>query len=301
MTATTDLQRIGVQPAGYRLPDEARIGGVRLQVSDLAASLPFYTDVLGFSVLSLEHNHAALGARGGPALVELHERPGARRVPRRGHIGLYHFAVLLPDRPALGRLVAHLSDIGVPAGSADHLVSEALYLTDPDGLGIEVYADRPRAEWRTRGGEIAMATDPLDVRSVIRAAGGESWDGMPAGTTIGHVHFHVRTLGEAKTFYQDALGFDTVVWSYAGALFFSAGGYHHHVGTNTWATGAPVATAEDARLLEWELRLPTSADVSAVAANAARSGYDVRGDGGDSVITDPWGAHVRLASSTFER
>jgi len=292
---TTELQSIGLQPSGYRLPDEARVGVVRLQVSDLAASLAFYTRVLGFRVLSLENTSAALGPANGPVLVELRERRGIRRVSRRGLIGLYHFAILLPDRKALGRFVAHLGEAGVYAGSADHLVSEALYLTDPDGLGIEVYADRPRSEWKTHGREIAMATDPLDLRALVRAAGNERWDGMPAGTTIGHVHFYVSTLGEAEAFYQDALGFDKVVWSYPGALFFSAGGYHHHVGTNTWAAGAPAATADDARLLEWELRLPTTADVAAVAANAARAGFEVRADASDTLITDPWGARVRLA------
>ncbi len=294
----TQLQSIGIHPAGYRLPDDARVGAVRLQVSDLAASLAFYTRVLGFSVLSLENTRAALGPANGPVLVELHELRGIRRVSRRGLIGLYHFAILLPDRKALGRFVAHLGDAGVYAGSADHLVSEAVYLTDPDGLGIEVYADRPRSEWKTHGPEIAMATDPLDLRSLVRAAGGERWDGMPAGTTIGHVHFYVSTLPEAEAFYQDALGFDKVVWSYPGALFFSAGGYHHHVGTNTWAAGAPAATADDARLLEWELRLPTAADAAAAAANAARAGFEVRADGSDYLITDPWGAHVRLAPGT---
>src|ERR1051325_2396875 len=140
-----------------------------------------------------------------------------------------------------------------------------------------------------------MATEPLDLRPLVRAGEGEPWTGIPAGTTIGHVHFHVATLRGAEAFYHSALGFDKVVWSYSGALFFSAGGYHHHVGTNTWAAGAPAATADDARLLEWELRLPTAAEVAAAAANAARAGFEVRADGRDNRITDPWGAHVRVA------
>jgi catechol 2,3-dioxygenase len=287
---------IGIHPPQYRLPADAHVGCVRLQVNDLAASLDYYTRVLGFEVILQQLTLAVLGPAGGPALVELHERRGARRVPRRGLLGLYHFAILLPDRASLGRFVAHLADVGAYAGSADHLVSEALYLSDPDGLGIEVYADRPRDQWTVNDREIVMATEPLDLRALVRAGKSEPWAGMPEGTTIGHVHFHVGTIGDAERFYHAALGFDKVVWSYPGALFFSAGGYHHHVGTNTWATDAPISTSDDARLLEWELQLPGSADVTAAATNAATSGYDVREDGDDRLISDPWVITVRLTS-----
>jgi catechol 2,3-dioxygenase len=295
MTTTTITRpAIGIQPAGYRLPDEAHIGRVRLQVSDLGASTLYYTRVLGFGVLDQQGSVAVLGTVDGSPLIELHERRGARPVPRRGRIGLYHFAILLPDRAALGRFVAHVSAMGAHAGAADHLVSEALYLNDPDGLGIEVYTDRPRASWKTHDREIAMTTAPLDLRSLIHAAGGEPWTGMPAGTTIGHVHFHVNTLDEAEAFYQGALGFDKVVWSYPGALFFSAGGYHHHVGTNTWAAGASAAGADDARLIEWELRLPATAETAAASASATQAGFDVRRDKDDYLITDRSGVTVRL-------
>ena len=296
---TSELTGVGIQPTGYRLPEQARVGRVRLQVSDLSQSLPYYTDVLGFPVSAREHGVAVLATVNGAPLIELHEQKGIRPVPRRGRLGLYHFAILLPDRQALGRFVSHLAELGAYAGSADHRVSEALYLADPDGLGIEVYADRPRGEWKTNGREIAMATEPLDLRALARAGGGEPWTGMPAGTTIGHVHFHVSTLRDAEAFFHVALGFDKVVWSYPGALFFSAGGYHHHVGTNTWAAGAPVATAHDARLLEWELRLPTAGDVASAAANAARAGYERHESGNDRddrLITDPSGITVRLTT-----
>src|ERR1041384_3485192 len=178
---TTILQPIGLRPTGYRLPEEAHVGRVRLQVSDLGASVLYYTRILGFRVLDQRGSVATLGPQDGMPLIELHARRGARPVPRRGRIGLYHFAILLPDRAALGRFVAHLAGIGAPAGSADHLVSEALYLSDPDGLGIEVYADRPRSEWKTQGGEIAMATEPLDVGALVRAAGGGAGAGTAAG------------------------------------------------------------------------------------------------------------------------
>jgi len=293
---TSELTTVGIEAPGYRLPGQARIGRVRLQVSDLTRSVAYYTDVLGFTASVRDGRIAVLATADGIPLVELHQQKGSRPVPRHGRRGLYHFAILLPDRPALGRFVAHLADVGAYAGSADHLVSEALYLADPDGLGIEVYADRPRAQWKTNGREIAMATEPLDLRALARAGGGEPWVGMPAGTTVGHVHFHVATLAEAEAFYHSALGLDKVVWSYPGALFFSVGGYHHHVGTNTWAADAPVATAQDARLIEWELRLPTDADVSSAAASVRRAGYEIREAGNDRLITDPSGITVRLTT-----
>jgi len=285
----------GIQPDGYRLPDATHVGAVRLQVSDLARSLEYYTSVLGFTILTRDDGVSRLAARNSNnVLVELHERRGVHRVPRRGLLGLYHFAILLPDRSALGRFVSHLAEGNVYAGSADHLVSEALYLTDPDGLGIEVYADRPRSAWRSNGRELEMTTDPLDLRDLVRAAGGEPWSGMPEGTVIGHVHLYVGALDEAEAFYHSALGLDKTVWNYPGALFLSAGGYHHHLGTNTWAAGAPPAGPDDARLLEWELVVPSGNDAEAAARHAAAAGYAARHAGGDWLLSDPWGTSVRL-------
>jgi catechol 2,3-dioxygenase len=292
----TTESSVGIRPVGYRLPERAHVGRVRLQVRDLSQSIPYYTDVLGFAVSTREGAVAVLATADGTPLIELHEQKGSRPVPRHGRLGLYHFAILLPDRPSLGRFVAHLAEIGAYAGSADHLVSEALYLADPDGLGIEVYADRPRAQWQRNGREIAMTTEPLDLRALVRAGADAPWTGMPAKTAIGHVHFHVASLAGAEAFYHSALGFDKVVWSYPGALFLSAGGYHHHVGTNTWASGAAAATTHDARLLEWELRLPATDDIASAAANAAQAGYEVHEEGDDRLITDPWGITVRLTT-----
>lgn len=169
-------------------------------------------------------------------MVVLRSRPDVTPA-QRGAFGLYHFALLLPDRAALGRFAAHLAAEHIRVGMADHFVSEASYLTDPDGLGIEVYADRPRATWQYRDLEVVMATDPLDLAGVIAAARGELWNGVPQDTTMDHVHLHVGNLDDAEAFYHRALGFDKTVWSYPGALFLSAGGYHHHLGTNVWAPG----------------------------------------------------------------
>jgi catechol 2,3-dioxygenase len=288
----------GIAPPGYRLPGETRLGPVRLQVADLARSLEYYERVLGLRVLRRGEGTATLGeVSGATPLVELHERAGAAPVPRRGRLGLYHFAILLPDRGALGRFLRHLGEIGERAGMSDHLVSEAIYLTDPDGLGIEVYADRPRHAWRREGRQLAMTTEPLDVEDVLRDGGGEPWSGMPTGTVLGHVHLFVDDLDRAAAFYHAGLGLDKTVWSYPGALFMSAGGYHHHLGTNTWASGAPPAGAEDARLLEWEIVVPTAADAAGAIASLAAAGAAIEPSATGDVARDPWGTAVRLRAA----
>jgi catechol 2,3-dioxygenase len=297
MASKGALLEYGVAAPNYRLPAATHIGRVKLQVSDLARSLEYYQRVLGLRVLESSGNRATLGAqKGDMPLVELHERKGARTVLRRGLLGLYHFAILLPDRASLGRFLRHLSQLGAHAGMSDHFVSEAVYLQDPDNLGIEVYADRPRSEWRQEQGQLSMATIPLDVPSVIVAAGDEEWTGAPGGTTIGHVHLHVGDIGQAEAFYHTALGLDKMVWSYPGALFLSAGGYHHHLGTNTWARGAPSASDDDARLLEWELVVPTESDVAAAAASLEGASHQVTRDAAGAVAKDPWGTQLRIRS-----
>jgi catechol 2,3-dioxygenase len=280
------------------LPDATHPGRVVLQVADLAKSVAYYTGVIGLRVLQQAENRVELGPAGPPRpLVELRERTGAKPVPPRGRLGLYHFAILVPDRPTLGRFLAHLGSIGMRAGMSDHLVSEALYLWDPDGLGIEVYADRPRDTWQYRNGELVMALDPLDTRAVVQSGRGEPWTGMPAGTTIGHVHLYVGDLDAASVFYHQSLGLDRTAWSLPGALFMSAGGYHHHLAVNTWAAGAPRATEHDARLIEWELRLPSAADVTAAGERLRAAGDGTTASPGDFIAEDPWGTVVRIVST----
>ena len=288
----------GIAAPHFRLPPATHIGAVRLQVADLARSVAYYEHVLGLREVGRHGSLVSLGPSDGhTTLIELRERPGARAVPRRGRLGLFHFAILLPDRASLGRFVTHLSEISAYAGMSDHLVSEALYLTDPDGLGIEVYADRARNTWRIENNELQMATLPLDVRDLSAAGRGERWTGMPNGTTIGHVHLHVGDLDQAEAFYHTALGLDKVVWSYPGALFLSAGGYHHHLGTNTWATGASSAAEDEARLIEWELVLPDAASVAAAAESVERAGgHTERAEDGTVLARDPWGTQVRLVA-----
>ena len=286
----------GQPPRGYRLPEATHLGPVRLQVAELSRSVAYYEQVLGFRTMAREASHATLAAHGSDRpLLRLDEHPGARPMRARGRLGLFHFAILLPDRPSLGRFVRHLGDLGVEAGAGDHLVSEAFYLHDPDGLGIEVYADRPRDTWRRIGRELMMATDPVDVAGLLEAAGQSPWAGMPSGTTIGHVHLHVGNLAEAAAFYSESLGFDRTVWEYPGALFFGAGGYHHHLGTNIWAgTRAEPPTADDARLLEWTIELPDAGSVAEAAASLAAGGFTAERDGADVVTRDPWGTAIRI-------
>jgi catechol 2,3-dioxygenase len=281
-------ERRGIRPREYRLPESTHLGRVRLQVADIERSLLFYARVLGLCVVRGTADSVGLGPHSEDReIVHLRQQKSARPVPKRGLLGLYHFAILLPDRASLGRFVAHLAEIGVPAGMSDHSVSEAVYLTDPDGLGIEVYADRPRDAWRYDEQQLYMTTDHLDVDDLVRSAGGERWTGMPAGAVLGHVHLYVDDIDKAAAFYHDALGFDKVVWSYPGALFLSAGGYHHHLGTNTWAKGAPGATDADARLLEWEIIVPTRKDAEEAARHVKEAGYEVDQDDGEWVLTDP--------------
>ena len=286
----------GIKPKGYRLPEATHIGAVTLQVSDLARSVAFYRDFLGFQEIGSNADEVKLGVDGRPLVVL---RAGAQGPLRQRRLGLYHFAILLPDRPSLGRALEHLLRNRLQPGASDHLVSEALYISDPDGLGIEIYRDRARAEWNARDGQLAMASEPLDLEAVQHAGEGQPWEGMPPGTTIGHVHLHVGNIDDAKRFYHDGVGLDVMVWTYPGALFLAAGGYHHHLGTNTWA--GPAATApqpEEPQLLSWQLVLPTPADVAAAAAHIASRGYAATPEEpGGSIARDPWGTTLQLTAA----
>lgn len=281
-----------------RLPAEARIGKVRLRVADLERALGFYRDVLGLRLARGEGSVAALSAGDGPELVELHEHPGALPAGRRAALGLYHHAVLLPGRAELGAVLRRLHERGWALhGASDHAVSEALYTADADGIGVEIYADRPRSAWRWSGGELYMTTQGLEIGSLVRDAAPPS-DEIAPGTTIGHVHFHVGDLDHADAFFRRGLGMDLMVGSYPGARFYAAGGYHHHVGANTWA-GPRARPAEDdhAGLIDWELVVPAEADASAVAARLRRAGFSPSKDGDAWKTADASGIVARIVSS----
>jgi catechol 2,3-dioxygenase len=202
--------------------------------------------------------------------------------------------VLLPSRGDLGRFLDHVIARDERLGASDHGVSEALYLTDPDGITVEVYRDRPKSEWPIENGGVWMGNEPLDGDGVLRAGGGAGFEGLPEGTTIGHVHFYVEDLERARAFYVDALGFEVTFEGYPGALFVASGGYHHHVGLNTWAAGSPVAGPEDAGLVHWELVLPDARAVEIAAGRADALGYDVTAEGAAVRARDPWGITVHL-------
>ena len=206
------------------------IGAVSLRVKDLSRSGTFYSEILGLEPVG-GGTYAAPG--GGVPLVMLIEAPDAAPRPARA-LGLYHFALLVPERLSLARILRRLMKAGWRLqGASDHEVSEALYLADPDGHGIEIYRDRPRNEWRYANGELVMSTLPLDLEGLLSES--QSDGPLPHGTIMGHIHLHVASLSAAEDFFSGQLGFDVTVRSYPGALFLSAGGYHHHIGLNTWA------------------------------------------------------------------
>lgn len=277
------------------LPDDTQPVSVRLQVSDLARSRQWYTRTLGCHVLHDDPHEVQLGARGGDApLITLVAREGTRPIQPHSRLGLYHYALLLPSRGDLGAFVRHLVSLDERIASADHLVSEALYLHDPDGLGIEVYCDRPRSAWTyAADGHVVMTVDPLDLRDLADAASAP-WSGLPPGTTLGHMHLHVGDLDRAGAFYRDALGFDEMA-SLRGALFLAAGGYHHHLGVNVWAAGAPSPGDADAQLLEWTLRIPDAGQAEAAARRLTDAGHEVVTGPDGWTVRDPWGTTLRIA------
>ena len=266
------------------------MGLVSLSVADLTRSLAFYTEALGFAVLRQDDATATLGAAGTPLLL-LTAQPGARPWPTERVTGLYHFAILVPARADLGRWLRHWLELGYPLpGQGDHLVSEALYLRDPDGHGIEVYRDRPRDEWTWANGQVRMAADPVDIRGLLNEAEheGKPWAGLPAGTRLGHMHLQVGDIVQAATFYHDILGFD-VVARMPTALFVSAGGYHHHIGLNTWhSQGASAAPADTASLRFFSIDLPSEQARAAVVARVAAAGLDYMETPHGVVVRDPW-------------
>ena len=271
------------------------VGQVHLKVLDLDRALRFYRDVIGFRVLAQSGSAATLTADGKTALLKL-ERPEDAAPKREGTTGLYHFALLLPSRADLARIVVHFARIGLRFGHSDHLVSEALYLSDPDGNGIEIYRDRDPAEWNWKNGEVEMAVDPLDFRDLLSAADGRPWDGLPPGTLMGHIHLHVSELGAAERFYVDGLGFEVVNRYGAQALFLSTGGYHHHIGLNTWnGVGAPRPAEGNVGLRSFTLVYPGEAARERAAENLRKLGADVTEEGGRYAASDPSGNRVLLA------
>jgi catechol 2,3-dioxygenase len=279
---------------------DTTVGTVALTVSDLDRSRGFYETVLGLTTHELDDGGLALGVADEPALVQLRGDSAAPRLNPRA-TGLFHLAVLTPSRRELAYALARLARSRWPvSGASDHLVSEALYLNDPDGNGIEIYRDRDRSTWRTDDdGQLAMATLRLDLESLA----GELRDAppvpdrMPAGTRMGHVHLQVSDITAAEDFYHGVLGFDVTVRGYPGALFVSAGGYHHHIGLNTWnSAGAAPPPPGAVGLCSFDVRLPDRDELDRVLARVSAAGLAADALDGATAVRDPSGNAVLLRS-----
>jgi catechol 2,3-dioxygenase len=279
------------------LPDATSLGAVHLTVADLQRSLDYYRHAIGLQVLDEGDGRASLGA-GTAELLVLEERPGAR--PADGYSGLFHFALLVPQRLDLARWLAHAVRERVPlTGASDHDVSEALYLRDPDHHGIEIYADRPREIWE---GEVAarLTSMPLDTASLLRELedpAAEPFGGLAPGTTMGHVHLRVANIEPTVGFYRDVVGFGLMATLGLQAAFLAAGGYHHHLGANIWeSAGAPSAPDDTATLTHYTFVLPGETARDDVVGRLAAAGHEPEDAAGGMLVRDPSGIGLVLAA-----
>jgi len=283
----------------FHLPKETRIGYAHLRVRDLERALTFYLDVLGLKLVSGGMHTATLSATGrGPGILVLTEKKDAPARPPRSS-GLYHVAFRVPNRRALAMLIQHLNDSNWNIdGFADHDVSEAVYLSDPEGNGIEVYVDRPRETWPLRNGQVEMVTVPLDLDGLMRevAEWPEKWSGIDKATDVGHIHLRVSDLERTETFYSQVLGFDVTQRSLTGALFMSAGGYHHHIGSNIWhSANGPRPPADALGLIAFNILVPQSSDIDKLLRRLQSAGAAVKSDAESSLRTaDPDGNFIEL-------
>jgi catechol 2,3-dioxygenase len=275
------------------------LGPVALTVSDLARSREFYEQAIGLRGSDRDDGTVELAAQDGRPLVVLHGDSAAPRLNRRA-TGMYHLAILLPTRLDLAFALARLAEARSPLdGASDHLVSEALYLSDPDGNGIEIYRDRPRDEWRYDNGALEMSTLPLELRDVLDELAGAAspQPTAPPGTTIGHVHLQVADIAQAEAFYNAVLGFDVMVRGYPGALFVSAGGYHHHIGLNTWqSAGSGPPAAGSVGLRHYDVQLPNPDELAAVLGRVHAADIDTTDVPGGTLVRDPSGNGVLLTA-----
>ncbi|MYL51498.1 glyoxalase [Halobacillus litoralis] len=267
---------------------------VTLRVMDLKRSLEFYTNIFGFQIWERSSNTVSLSAgEEKPLLVLEEDKDGIP--PNRKATGLYHYALLLPEKADLADLVKHLIKNNVQVASADHLVSEAIYFSDPDGNGIEVYIDRPSSLWEWTGDEVKMTVDPLDFEELFRFETNAGWMGLPGRTVMGHIHLHVSDLEQAKQFYCDGLGFDIVSRLGDQALFISAAKYHHHIGLNTWkGADAPAPEDQEAGLKWFDIHFPQDHSRKEAIHRIRKMGASVDEKEGVIYTMDPSNNWVRL-------
>jgi len=268
------------------------VGEVNIKVKNLDNAVIFYQNIMGFQVLEQTEGKAVLTTDGKTPLLTL-EQP-ADVIPKEGKMsGLYHFAILLPSRADLSVFLRHLLQTGYPLVAADHYVSEALYLNDPDGNGIEVYRDRPSTEWTWKNNLVEMATEQLDAEGILAESDAE-WNGLPSGTVMGHIHLHVGDLQKAEEFYTKGLGFDVVSY-YPQAAFLSTGGYHHHIAINTWqGVGAPTPPKNSVGLNWYTLVFPNETERENVIKQLKQLGAPVKKETDFYVTSDPSGNQIRL-------
>lgn len=270
----------------YHIKPNTFVELVELKVTDLEKSLSYYTEVIGFKVLEKMDNKVLLTTDGKTPLLSI-EQPTNVVPTQQKTAGLYHFALLLPSRADLGAVLKHFVEINIRIGAGDHLVSEALYLNDPDGNGIEIYSDRPNTEWTWNNEYVAMDTLQIDAQSILAEGANTKWTGLPEGTVMGHIHLHVGDLKEAEKFYN-ALGFEVVTPNYPGALFMSTGKYHHHIGLNTWAgVGAPPTPENAVGLKAYTLVYPSPEALNAAVENIKAIGASVAEENGVLTTKDP--------------
>ena len=271
------------------------VGQVNLKVQNLERSLAFYREVIGFEVIEQTDSSANLTADGKTVLLSIQQSNNL--VPKQGKTtGLYHYALLLPKRSDLAEIVQHFREIGLRFGSSDHLVSEALYLSDPDGNGIEIYIDREPSEWDWDNGEVAMAVDPLNFADLLSGGEQQPWKGLPAGTVMGHIHLHVSELVKTEEFYSKGLGFEVVNRYGEQALFISDGKYHHHIGLNTWnGVGAPAPSPNSVGLESFTIMFPNEEKKNKIIAQLKNIGASVTEENGLTIATDPSGNRIHLS------
>ncbi|MEK4563665.1 VOC family protein [Alkalihalobacillus sp. FSL R5-0424] len=276
---------------------ETTLGHVRLRVSNLEQSIQFYKEVIGFPIAQIEGKVAYLKVEEGDTLLVLEEIPNAARLPERSAAGLYHVAILLPDRPSLASILYHFADKRIQIGQADHLVSEALYLADPDGNGLEIYRDRDRSVWEVeQNGDYKMASDPINIESLIQEAEEHSWKGLPQGTIIGHVHMHVANLEETEAFYRDVIGFETVGdYRAMRAKFMAAGRYHHHLGFNIWAGQSVRPTPDTAvGMSYYTVKLVDDLEREQLVGRLQKANHPFKKESSIIWVVDPSGMNVRF-------
>lgn len=278
---------------------DTRMGPVHLTVADLKQSLNFYSNLLGLKILQSQRGTTWLSADGSHPLLALTLLPDAKPRPLNS-AGLYHFAILVPGRYDLARALHHLLDLRYPLqGASDHLVSEAIYLADPDGNGIEIYADRPRSDWQWQEGQLLMTTEALDLDLLLAELGRGriTWEGLHPGTRIGHVHLQVGNLENAEHFYREILGFALTTRYGTEAIFLAAGGYHHHLGLNTWAgRGVPPAPSDARGLRYLTICVPNETELALVASRLERNDWMFQQKPGLLSLRDPFNNGILIVA-----